>query len=181
MKRILLITDTHFWHSDMYSKFKVRPIDFEKRIYKWLAELTEDDLLIHLWDFCIWNDSEHAEKFKKTKWKKILVKWNHDWKSDKWYIENAWFDFVCKSFVNDYFWKKIQFTHIPSSDIIWDINIHWHTHWNKKGHLIEERNDLLWIWKDFKYNESYHKELALEIHWYRPITLKHFLKLNWLI
>jgi len=161
---IYIITDTHFNHQEMITKFKKRPDNFENKIWKSLSLLNEDDILLHLWDFCIWNDQEVAKRFKNTvRCTSILIKWNHDKKSDNWYRTKAWFTFILEGFLWKYFWKEIYFSHIPNKEKVWDINIHWHTHWNKFSNENKKNNNYLKYYsEDFRYNLDYHKEFALE-------------------
>jgi len=124
--KIYLISDTHFWHNQLKERW--RPKNFEEKIKKNLLLLKDIDILIHLGDVCIWNDKEHNNWFGNLSCKKILVRWNHDWKSDNWYYNN-WRDFVCRRFDIKRFNKKIAFTHIPiEKETSFDINIHWHLH-----------------------------------------------------
>ena len=183
---IYIITDTHFGHTEMTTVFNKRPKDFTKKIFKNLFSLKEEDTLIHLWDFCIWNDLEYANKFRKIKCKtKILVKWNHDKKSDEWYMREAGFSYVVLSMLKKINWIEIYFTHKPSILKVWDVNIHWHTHWNwytheKNRKKREEDRDNSYT-KEFRYIKDYHIEFALENEWYRAHTIKSFFKKKKLI
>ena len=175
MWNIYLTTDTHFWH-DLMLELWARKKWYEEKILKWISDLREEDTLIHLWDFCIWNDLEWAHKFKQAaKCKTVFVKWNHDKKTNTWYYNHTWFDFICDSFSLFYNWKILYFSHQPSIHRIWDINIHWHSHWNREKHFNIERKE---SYKDFDwklYDRSYHKEFAVETFWNRPTSLNFFL------
>jgi calcineurin-like phosphoesterase family protein len=163
---IYIITDTHFGH-DMLRDTALRPADFEERIWKNLLAMKEDDLLIHLGDVCMGNDSYwHNLIVKHIKARMVLVRGNHDSKSDTWYYEHSW-DFVCDSFSLDKFGKKILFSHEPVPNHGLDVNIH--GHWHNNDHRIQP---------EFKewYNDSY-KLLALEDIDYKPVNLQKFLKL----
>lgn len=158
-----IITDTHFWHKKL-TEWNFRPVDFEDRILRNMENTVEEwDTVIHLWDFCIWDDERNHEIWNclKMHWNIILVKWNHDHKSNTWYY-NHWWNFVCEQFTDTLFWKKVTFSHIP---ITWidHINIHWHTHWNTHRD------------SDFIPNPN-HIEVALELNWYMPMSLKTLLK-----
>ena len=180
MWNVYVITDTHFSHNEMYEKFW-RPKDFENKIWKWLRQLKEEDTLIHLWDFCIGNDIANAYKWKEiVKCKTtILVKWNHDGKSDKWYQDNAGFSCVVDWMLKKINGVKIYFSHIPSELHLWDMNIHWHTHWNSVTEEKERRTESAYdryYSKNFVYDVNYHKDFSLEKYWYRPHTIKAILK-----
>jgi len=128
--KIYATSDTHFNHKKLLEYG--RPEDFESRIFASLKNHV-GDLLIHCGDFCIGQDEEMMELFMhsaKGFRKKVLVRGNHDKKSDGWYMERG-FDFVCESFVADYFGKHIIFTHIPIAKTDkFDLNIHGHMHGN---------------------------------------------------
>ena len=125
--KIWLTTDTHFGH-DKLVEFG-RPVDFEVRISRGLQQIPAGDMLIHLGDVNMGEDAVwHAHLMSKLKGlKTILVKGNHDNKSDKWYYEHGW-DFVCQNYTNFYKKKRILFSHRPQPDGKYDINIHGHFH-----------------------------------------------------
>ena len=102
---------------------------YEERIKKQLLTLPKDWILLHLWDICIWRDTYwHNEIIQKLEYKKILVKWNHDRKSNTWY-HNHWCDFVCDTFSLNTNNKHIIFSHKPVDLRTPEtINIHWHMH-----------------------------------------------------
>jgi len=165
MKPIHLITDTHFGHEMMSSKFGIRPKGFEQQIFDKLASLPEDSTLIHLGDFCIGTDDYWHRAFTETTppRRKVLVRGNHDNKSDSWYYERGW-DFVCSSFIGKYFGKRVLFSHIPKDHSHYpytEINIHGHTH----GDLHRDEEI-----KPF-YDHSYHIEIALEKTGLSPVML----------
>ena len=133
--KIYLTTDTHFGHYKLIEYG--RPKNFEELIWNGLKNLPEDCLLIHLGDIGFTGSQEVHDKYiKPLKCKKILVRGNHDHKSDSWYMRNGW-DFVCNRFEARYFGKKILFSHIPVKDNnFYDLNIHGHFH-NSDHHLEE--------------------------------------------
>lgn len=156
--KVYAISDTHFNHKKLVEYG--RPENFEELILVSLSRLT-GDLLIHCGDFCIGANIESHKKFMEaTKGfkKKILVRGNHDPQSDFWYTSHGW-DFVCDSFVNEYFGKKYIFTHIPvpATDKFYK-NIHGHMHGNKHRDVED-------------YSENFHFDLAPEIRDYRPVDI----------
>lgn len=157
-----IITDTHFWHSKL-TENGFRPEWFEDKILKKLSKhIKYWDTVIHLWDFCIWDDRFwHSNYASILKWVNcILVKGNHDKKSNQWYYDHGW-DFVCEQFTDTFFGKLVTFSHIPISWID-HLNIHGHTHWNS------HRDD------DFIRNDN-QIEVALELNGYRPVSIKSLL------
>lgn len=110
------MTDSHLGHAKLL-EYGERPENFEQLIVRGIHETpVEQDLLIHLGDVCIGHDEYHHQtlmlpirsRFKKN----VLVRGNHDNKSDAWYYRQGW-DFVCRSFSTKIFGKKLLFTHIP--------------------------------------------------------------------
>ena len=176
--KIWLTTDTHFGHDKM-RQYCGRPENFEKLILNNLSKLEDNDILIHLGDFCIGNDSRWHKTFNNFKFKKWLIKGNHDRKSNSWYFNNGW-DFVSKRFIDKYFGKKILFSHCPQKDNgEFDVNIHGHFHNNLhrllEGRYVvdgeEERNK-----EDLAVLTIKHTLLALEDVCYEPILLKEILR-----
>lgn len=125
---IYLTTDTHFNH-DKIIEFCGRPPNFQERLKNRFFELSYSDTLIHLGDICIGNDKDvHLEYIAPILAKKILVRGNHDKKSNTWYENHGW-DFVCTRFDRTINGTKVSFTHKPIPwDGFFDINIHGHLH-----------------------------------------------------
>ena len=175
-----IITDTHFGHKKM-EEYCGRPSDFEKRIFQGLKKIKPDDVVIHLGDFCIGEDSKWHDLWNSALFsnKRILVKGNHDKKSNTWYYSHGWHA-VVDSFNLNYNGKLITFSHIPIKGIQ-NINIHGHFH-NNLHRLLEdkyvvegekERND-----KDFPlelYDKNIYKLLAIEDTKYEPILLDNLI------
>lgn len=162
--KVFATSDTHFGH-DRLVELSGRPDDFSARIMRGIKE-SSGDILIHCGDFCIGNDIVWVQAFMdvaKGFKKKILVRGNHDNKSDSWYIERG-FDFVCDSFQATYFGKRIMFTHAPRR---WELsggvemNIHGHMHGNM--HRGEWQSDGPAGW---------HYDLAPEIRNYKPVNIQ---------
>jgi len=165
--KIYAISDTHFGHDRLQHMGAGRPADFGERILENLVK-TKGDLLIHCGDFCIGEDQFHATAFQYATAgfkRRILVRGNHDKKSDSWYLDNG-FDFVCERFVNTYFGKKVLFTHIPvlKTDE-YDFNVHGHLHGGQ--HRAESHAEF--------YDRTWHKDLAPEIHKYAPVNIERLL------
>ena len=56
-------TDTHFGHDKMM-EYCGRPKGFEDLIFKYHSEIIKkDDVLVHLGDFCIYNDEKWHDEF----------------------------------------------------------------------------------------------------------------------
>jgi calcineurin-like phosphoesterase family protein len=176
MRQIYITTDTHFGHKKM-TEYCGRPDNFEELIFKSLQKVPIGNTLIHLGDFCFGEDERWNNKFINENthfFNKILVKGNHDNKSDNWYLDRGW-DFVCDSFSIVYKGKKILFSHEPKNILSYDFNIHGHFHnalprLLKKEFVVpteEERNkEVLSILTDK------HRLLSLEETNYKPALLE---------
>lgn len=162
MRNIYIISDTHFNHTDKMIEYCGRPENYNELIWKNLKQLKDDDILIHLGDVCIGKDREVHKKLQEFKFKKILVRGNHDKKSNSWYLNNGW-DFVCEEFKDTLFGKNILFSHMPKVwDGVYDLNIHGHFH--NSDHRRQEP-------ELFKIKNGYQKLFALEYTNYKPINL----------
>lgn len=166
--KIYLTTDTHLGHDKMI-EFCGRPENHEEIILKELNYIPKDSLLIHLGDVCIGRDAHWHEQLhlnaSQCK-RKILVRGNHDNKSDSWYLDNGW-DFVCEAFEARRFKMNFLFTHKPViiPDHI-DLNIHGHFH--NSNHRRHEP-ELKAIY------EERHKLLAIENTDLKPVNLQSFI------
>lgn len=148
-----LITDTHFYHQNMIP-YCGRPENFNELLFASLSKLDENDILIHLGDVSFGNHYKAHENFiMPLKCKKILVKGNHDYRSNNWYLNNGW-DFVCYTFSDKLCGKKILFSHYPLPADRYDFNIFGHFHnninsWNKLNpnfkQLLNEKHLLLCV------------------------------------
>lgn len=161
--KIFAISDTHFGHTKLVDYG--RPTLFSNII---LANLQREkgDILIHCGDFCIGSDEEWHHHFMLATdgfKKKILVRGNHDGKSDSWYYDHGW-DFVCESFSHTMFGKNFIFTHIPmlpteAVKTRFFKNIHGHMHGNTHRHVEQ-------------YDTDFHFDLAPEIRNYKAVNVE---------
>lgn len=170
--RIVLITDTHFGH-DKLIEYSGRPANHSKLILEnFRSFVRTDDLIVHLGDFCIGNDEDWTRQFMQTSLNclHILVKGNHDHKSDSWYYEHGW-DFVCDEYTNKNFGKHILFSHEPRTRREGvDVNIHGHFHNNYHRAMEEGFKEM--------YDPNFHKKLAIEETDYKPVLLGKWLLSN---
>ena len=163
--RVWLTTDTHFGHEAL-EVYCGRPNDVADKIFNGFRNIGKDDMLIHLGDVCIGGDEYWHDKLSKTGGKRILVKGNHDRKSNHWYLTHGW-GFVCDSFDMTYKGRKIKFSHIPIAwDGYYDLNIHGHFH---NSDYRRQEKELLFI------KNGYQKLLALEYTNYQPVLLDGFI------
>ncbi len=165
--KIWLTTDTHFGHTKLV-ELCGRPENFTERIFNgFYFSLQAGDILIHLGDFCIGEDTGYHAQFELntlgvTRW---LVRGNHDRKSNSWYLNHGW-HWVGESMELNMFDKKILFTHRPNDFPSPDpkvINIHGHLH--NSAHRDTETKPI----------PNYHHLLALEYTNYQPVLLEKFI------
>lgn len=123
-RKYWITTDTHLGHYKL-TEICSRPENFSDLIIKrWKTKVAPEDWVIHLGDLC-WPD--YYDQLKDLPGHKILVRGNHDTKSNTWY-ENRGFDLVCERLVMKLEGLKILFTHEPVIFHDQDINIHGHLH-----------------------------------------------------
>ena len=161
--RIFIITDTHLGHRNMVA-YADRPIEFDDIILRNLSVLKPGDTLIHLGDFCMGKDEMWHIKWNAAITpgvKKILIKGNHDKKSNTWYLNHGW-DEVCNSFSGHYFGLFITFSHIPIKGTQ-NLNIHGHMHAN-----IHRMDEEMKAWYNFNLNKNF----EIESNGYKPELLE---------
>lgn len=162
--KIYIISDTHFNH-DKIIEYCGRPKDHEQLLRSGMYRIQSEDMLIHLGDICIGDDSRvHNEYIESLPCRKILVMGNHDTKSASWYMEHGW-NFACDSFRLKYAGKIIHFSHKPEAwDGVWEINVHGHLH--NLGHRENEYKEL----------KQWHRLYSPELMCYQPIELAKFIQ-----
>ena len=181
MKRIFITSDTHLGHANMIP-YCGRPENFTELILSNFGKILKPgDILIHLGDICIGKDAEWNARFSLATLgvKCILVKGNHDRKSDSWYLDNGW-DFVCHTFSMRTHGLKIVFSHMPVPLSDNDLNIHGHFQ-----NLLNKNYDRDWESQDPEYKNRHslehatlnHVNISIEEANYLPILMNdNFLK-----
>jgi len=167
---VWVIADTHFGHY-MLRDANLRPRFFEEDLLRSIrASVEPGDLLIHLGDFCFGDDAQWASaySFATVGATRVLVRGNHDSKSNAWYRAHG-FHFVCQDLRDTYFGKRILFSHEPRSvdameAIVADLNVHGHTHGN--AHRDDELPSRV---------PGLHLEVACETLGYGPVSLRKLL------
>lgn len=134
-----VISDTHFLHKREVTS-GARKIWYEYKIEKnWTNLIKPEDTIIHIGDIACGKDLEVHERFiMKLPGFKILVKGNHDNKSDSRYIDHGR-DMVVESMIIKRFGKEIMFKHIPD-----DFSTEWASHGHNRmvihGHYHNNGN-----------------------------------------
>jgi calcineurin-like phosphoesterase family protein len=127
-----------------------------------LHTLKPEDTLIHLGDICIGDDFKwHSMFIMPLPCIKILVRGNHDRKTDSWYRDHGW-TVVCERMYMVLHNKLVAFTHKPLQGEGFDINVHGHLHLgaHRSGeHELDER----------------HMLISSELDKYQPVSLEHVL------
>jgi len=138
MHNIYIISDSHFNHPAIVDVFEFRKKDYWRQICRKVKNnVPETSTLIHLWDVIFYKHWELEDYLKRMgNCKKILIKWNHDKKSNSFYY-SKWFNLVCDEIkIGD-----VVFTHIPKWTLLKnEINVHGHLH-NNHRHINEYTND----------------------------------------
>ena len=173
------ISDTHFNHKNII-KYCNRPFkDVEEMnrviIENWNNIVTDFDTVFHLGDVGLTNEKDMKEIIPKLKGKKVLIKGNHDKKSEKFFRE-AGFRFIPKSPLELYD-KKLILSHKPLKDReIPDeyINVHGHIH-NNPLHKIDPVTNKIEYPKNL-YSEKLHINVSVDVTDFKPISLKELLK-----
>lgn len=163
-----LVSDTHFNHKKL-EEWGGRSGDWQEQLWAGLKAIPATDMLIHLGDICIGNDSEvHQKFFEATSHIKqvVLVRGNHDKASVDKYYSWGW-DLVVDGLELVYQGHYLHLTHRPArpqGNTTW--NIHGHTHGNM--HRSEEYIDF--------YSKEYHIDISPELIGYKPVRLDTLLK-----
>lgn len=127
---IYIIGDTHFGHANIRG-YCGRPDDADDRVLASLRGFRwkDDDILIHLGDFCLGDDGSWHQKFMEVAPRhRVLVKGNHDGKSMGWYLRAGWCGVYASISIIRY-GLDLLFSHEPIKDFhSHDINIHAHLH-----------------------------------------------------
>lgn len=131
MKKIWVISDTHFYHANMM-KFEDRPEDFDNQIIRnWNDKVGHDDIVIHLGDIIFGNNKEVElpKLMRRLNGTKILTIGNHDNFEPQFYLE-AGFDFVVDYFVLN----GIAFSHAPVTPLPEKVKLNVHGHFHRSAH-----------------------------------------------
>lgn len=154
--KTFVISDTHFGHRTLSEKLGARPIGFEEKIMKsWHRMVQPEDTVIHLGDVVVGKEQTWNKFIPLLPGKKILLQGNHDTRTLAWYMDHG-FDFACVQFQWEIYGLKILFSHEPTYEGSFDLNVH--------GHLHSGRH------RDVK-TDARHFLVALEDTGYCPLSL----------
>ncbi len=133
---IYIISDTHFNHKNII-KYENRPFNSieemnDAMIKRWNAVVNDDDIVIHLGDVGLGQESSLKWIVPSLKGHKILVRGNHDTKSKQFYLDCG-FEEVLPSFIKEIGGTKIFFSHRPdarpgNSHDTYDLHFYGHVH-----------------------------------------------------
>lgn len=115
---IYIISDTHFNHKNII-KYENRPFNSieemnDAMIKRWNAVVNDDDIVIHLGDVGLGQESSLKWIIPSLKGHKILVRGNHDTKSKQFYLDCG-FEEVRPSFIEEFEGELIFFSHRPDT------------------------------------------------------------------
>lgn len=161
VRRVWLITDTHFYHRDI-DVWCGRPHDHNELLIRNLQTmLCPLDTLVHLGDVILRNQQQLAGIMASIPGTKILVRGNHDKESDSWYTRRG-FAVVCESIVI----KDVLLSHKPQI-IPAHIRLNVHGHFHNTDHHIHEPHFQAIL-------EPRHRLLAVEYTNYKPVDFDVF-------
>lgn len=113
---IYITSDTHFFHKNVI-RYDDRPFENiqhmnEIIINNWNEMVREDDLVIHLGDFIFAGGNRLEEIVNRLNGYKILLKGNHDRKSNNYFIKRGFFHCEYNMIIDD-----IMLGHYPIYEI----------------------------------------------------------------
>lgn len=116
--KIWIISDTHFNHKNII-QYENRPFNSidemnDAMIKRWNSVVSPDDIVYHLGDVGLGNESSLKWIIPSLNGHKILVRGNHDQKSKNFYIDCG-FEEVRPSFIEEHEGVKIFFSHRPDT------------------------------------------------------------------
>lgn len=167
--KIFVTSDLHFFHGNIieYCKRPFSNVEVmnECLIENWNSKINKEDLVIYCGDFALCTADKFDETIKRLNGRKILVKGNHDTRSDLFYLDNDRFSFVCRYFAM----KNILFTHRPlayNEPCSEQINVHGHTH-NNSGSSNPRR---------YTENNKALFNVSVEMTEYFPVTIDEIIE-----
>lgn len=177
MKRTFIISDTHFFHQwQNIVKYTGRPQNHTEIIAKkWNSIVNPEDTIIHLGDVSCglknYKDGEALIKklFSKLNGTKHLIKGNHDYKENRYYIDLGF------NTVQDYIIvENTLLCHYPLEHSKYD---------NEYQKQIEElkqiakTNNITEVWHGHSHTKHYteieikHRNFAVELNNYSPVLV----------
>lgn len=136
---IYFISDTHFGHSNIlrFERHEFNNIEeHDNYIISKLKKLSQEDILYHLGDFAF-HSPQILEEWKKLKFRKYLIKGNHD-KNNRLLKDN--FDGIFDYPI--YFQKRIVLSHYPVPVSNGMMNLHGHLHSGANLGFLDKENYL---------------------------------------
>lgn len=130
MKRTFVISDTHFWHSNVI-QYENRPFQSAEEmnaemIKRWNNVVSKGDEVIHLGDVCFSNKENAQAIISKLNGRKRLIMGNHDRRRSPTWWKAVGFDDVSPEPI--LFRGQFILSHEPIYDYMPFINVHGHIH-----------------------------------------------------
>ena len=176
---IYFISDTHFNHENVI-KYCNRPFANKEEmnealISNWNSIVTNKDIVYHLGDVALTNESEMKDIISKLNGKKYLIRGNHDKKSVLFY-ENAGF-IVLKDAPIKIDKYNLILSHYPIPDTMIPkgyINIHGHIHNNKLNEDLDRSGTL--EYPKEKYDPKKHINISCDVIDFTPVSIDYILE-----
>lgn len=132
--KVWLISDPHFYHARII-EYAQRPFHNLEQMHEYILEMWnkhvgKEDLVFVLgdWYFPTKADQAAGVFFSKFNGSKVLLKGNHDTKSNTHYMERCYFDGVITVFNVELVRSRVILSHMPLIPPEGWLNIHGHTH-----------------------------------------------------
>lgn len=124
-----VISDTHFGHTNII-RYADRPADHEWRMIEaWAERVAPADTILHLGDLCLCGREKMAGIVELLPGRKLLVRGNHDRRSDGWYAQMG-FTVIAPPTLEVCGWT-VRLTHVPDPTLVRHprhLNVHGHIH-----------------------------------------------------
>ncbi|MDE2098295.1 MAG: metallophosphoesterase [Patescibacteria group bacterium] len=154
MRRIWLITDTH-WNHTRLIELGHRPANFEERIrFQWQRLVAPSDIVIHLGDVILGRKAMLPDILSELPGVKMLIRGNHDDESNGWYLSRGFAAVMDGMLMGDVWLTHQPHAVLPVGAVL---NVHGHIHDNNVPPL-----------------RPYCRLLALEHTQYAPVEMQSF-------
>jgi calcineurin-like phosphoesterase family protein len=187
MENPLIISDTHFWHSNIIKyepqargHFKNAEEMNEYMIERWNAKVSEEDTIFHLGDFIFGGIHKAEEILQRLNGKKILVKGNHDAHCKKESFVKYW-DKIVNTWEGKIGNKYVIMSHCPFE--CWkyqedgSINLYGHVHSLLNNNLSDNEQGVGREFRKVKYVPNRYN-VGADVNNLEPCTLDEIISNN---
>lgn len=124
-----VISDTHFFHTNLITKMKIRPNDFQERLVtNWLNMVSDKDSVLHLGDVLM-GPRDVWYKIPRLHGKVEVIVGNHDESHKMRFIQEKWGWKFREDLIFEHKGYTIICTHEPMDRLAGHVlNVHGHIH-----------------------------------------------------